>query len=166
MFISPYVTQRFIMWTFCLLQYVTFQLITETPRVKNVTQAHFDPALWPSCTSHHAVLSSYSFSMPTPASCVLLPSDLMTTPSLVHLTPPPLQYFFFPPSVLPTSSSNRCILSLPLCLSFFIIFSSFHLSPFSIINTPTHPFFFCQSAVTGFVWVGLAVSMSSHSQQW
>lgn len=97
---SPYVTQRFIMCTFCLLQYVTFQLITETPRVKmshcdafrprSVTKLHLPPCC-SLCTA-----SIHSSSMPAPASCVLLPFDLMTTPSLHHLAPPPCWSTSFP----------------------------------------------------------------------
>lgn len=49
---------------------------------RSVTKMHHPP-----CCSL-STPSIQSFSMPISASCVLLPSDLMTTPSLHHLSPP------------------------------------------------------------------------------
>lgn len=133
---------------------------------RSVTKMHHPPCC-SLCTP-----SIHSSSMPISASYVLLPSDLMTTPSLHHLSPPPhlstsfplmrflLSFHFFYnhttllmlfQPLLRLHSSHSFILSYP---------------PMSLPSIlPPNPPFLCQSAVTGFVGVGLAMSMSSHSQQ-
>lgn len=145
---------------------------------------HFASALWPSCTSHHAVLSARhpsihppcQFPLPVSSSpSISWPHHLSIFLLLLHvealLSPFCASYFTF------ISPTNRLILPPSLSLSvnpsfaFTLVsfFSPFHLSPF-LYHPYSHPTppqpFFCQSAVTGFVGVGLAVSMSSHSQQW
>lgn len=129
------------MWTFCLLQYVTSLLITETPRVKSVTRRCFSPPLCDQVApptmlfSLHAIyLSIHSSSMPTPASCVLLPSGLTTAPSLHHLTPPPRWSACFPLQCFLLSSSNRLILGLLSCRSFLHFHSFFPSLP--ILHPP------------------------------
>lgn len=97
-----------------------FQLITVTPRVKNVTPPCISPPLWPSCTSHHAVLSlhaTYPFILPANPH-LLCPTDLLTT-SLCYLTPPLCWSF---PSTL-------------LCLSL----SLYHNPPFLLCFHPLRP---------------------------
>lgn len=126
-------------------------------RPRSVTKLHLPPCC-SLCTS-----SIHSSAMPILASCVLLPSDFMTPSSLHHLFSSPMLKHFFSSSVLPTFLS-----------SFLQIHSSStplschpSISPtFSNIPSPhPTPYFPCQSAVTGFVGVWLAVSMSSQSQQ-
>lgn len=123
---------------------------------RSVTKLHLPP-----CCSL-CTLSIHSSSMPISASCGLLPSDLMTTHLSIIILLLRVEALLFP----------FCASYFPFifCVnpSIFTLLSFFHPSifpPFSTIPPPTQPPFLCQSAVTGFVGVGLAVSMSSHSQQ-
>lgn len=104
-------TERFIIWTFCFVQYVVFfsyQTIG-TSRVKNVT--HCDVLHPRSVTKMHhppccslCTPSIHPSSMPISASCDLLPSNLMATPTLHHLSfPPHWSTSFFPLSHFPLS---------------------------------------------------------------
>lgn len=182
MFIPPSShVHGFMMWTFCLLQYVIFQLITETPRVKNVTQRCISPPLCdqvapptmlfslhaihpsihPPCQCPLPVSSSPPISWPHHLSIILL---LLHVEALLF----PLCASYFP-SILPT---NSLVLSLNLCqsLSLFSLLSHSFILPYLLLSLlsilPPNPPFLFQSAVTGSVGEGLAVSMSSHFQQW
>lgn len=137
----------------------------------SVTKMHHPPCC-SLCTP-----SIHSSSMPISASCDLLPSNLMTTPSLRHLSLPPHWGTSFSLLRFPTFfnfsykhwqlylSSASC--SVNTFFPFTQLILSFHILPCLChpFSYPTPPFL-CQSAVTGFVGEGLAVSMSSHSQQW
>lgn len=96
---------------------------------------HFAPALWPSCTSHHAVLSARHLSIHPPCQH---PLPVSSSPPiswphhlsiilllLLHVEAFPLLCFLL-------SSPNRCILCLLLCQSFL----HFHL-----ISYPSFPLF-------------------------
>lgn len=130
------------MWTFCLLQYVIFQLITETPRVKNVTPRCISPPLCDQVApptmlfSLHAVYpfilhASTLFLCPPP----LRAHDHTTSPSSCSSS---VLKRFLSPSVLPTFFSSLLQIdlsaaSLAVNLSTFVSF--FHPSisfPFSI----------------------------------
>lgn len=139
------------MWTFCLLQYVIFQLITETPRVKNVTPRCISPPLCDQVAPPTMLFSLHAIH-----------------PFILHanahfLCPPPLRSHdhtispssysssvlkpFFSPSVLPTFLSSflqidlsSASLSVNLRLRFHscLILSSFHISPF-LYHPYSHP---------------------------
>lgn len=104
----------------------------------SVTKMHHPPCC-SLCTP-----SIHSSSMPISASYVLLPSDLMTTPSLHHLSPPP--HLSFSPNALPAFLSFFLqpynfthALSTPpsfALVSFFHLFISSHVST---IHSPTQP---------------------------
>lgn len=168
------------MWTFCFLQYVIFQLITETSRVKNVTLRCVSTPL---CDQDAPPTMLFSLHAIYP---------FILHANIRFLCPPPLRSHdhtispssfssstfkhFFSPNALPAFLSFFLqpynfthALSTPPSFALVSFFHSFILSypPMSLPSIlPPNPPFLCQSAVTGFVGVGLAMSMSSHSQQW
>lgn len=78
-----------------------FQLITETQRVKNVTPSCISPPLWPSSTSHHAVLSARHLSIHFPCQSTLPVSSSLS----ISYSSSTLKHFFFL-SVLPVFLSS------------------------------------------------------------
>lgn len=129
----------------------------------SVTKMHHPPCCSLSTPSIHLSL------MPISASYVLLPTDLMTTSSLHHPSPPPPPHLGMSlPLKLPLPSPHFCS---KYTTKIILILYLSHLShPFISFCMSTSlspsPHFLCQSAVTGFVGARLAMSMSSHSQQW
>lgn len=147
---TPCVTQGSIMWTFCWLQYVTFQLLTETSSVKNVTLWLVSPR---SVTKMH---HSPCCSLHTPS----------IYPSILHahihfLCPPPLRSHghtissiislllhieaFFSPHMLSSfpfsSPSNITTIIFLLIDQLFFIFTQLSPSSFHIFPCLYHPFF-------------------------
>lgn len=149
---------------FCLLQYAIVWLITEIQRVKNVTPRWNSPPLWPSCTSHHAVLSACHLSIhfhANPVSSSLSiswPHHLSIIILLLHAEVFPLLICASCFSLI--SDTNAFILSLPFCQPVIhfhssLILTSFHLLFLLPSVLPPNPPFLCQSAMTSFVGAGL-----------
>lgn len=139
MFVSPWPqdTRGFVVPTFCLLQYVFPQLITETTRFKYVTQqSFFTPALiklhLPPCCS----LCTPSIHPSIPFASVLLHTVLiwpLTYSSFQHFVFPPIcptYKLIFSPCQIQTLISPLLSFCHPsTCSSFFLYHSYFHPAP-------------------------------------
>ncbi|MEQ2297747.1 hypothetical protein AMECASPLE_037805 [Ameca splendens] len=156
--------------TFCLLQYVIFQLITKATRFKYVTGRYFSPTLiklhLPPCCS----LCMPSIHPPCRATFPVSSSLLISCDHTIFL----FTYSFFTISsphflaVTTVSFFTQTFILFLLCQSVHFISSVIFGCAVFLYNhlfQAPHPQPFCQSSVTAFVAVGLSVSMSSHSQQ-